>query len=245
MITGVADERRPRIGDQGHALALLDAGDQHIRLLLLVVIVQGKGRYRDLVVAEQDPGMPGILGNHQIDAAQHVQCSLGDIGRLPIGWGLYTGLGCHSWEFGGPDNCVAILARLHLMENFNTGRGNELEPGYKTAKCITTLRHPIAAVLLAACASEPNQSSGQPGIPSASRIGPRMPSGIWSRWIPPNRQRPRVADDGGAQLSALGQAKPAAALYQRLQKQAKSGQQAQLQLLQAHLLLAQATPTRR
>jgi len=39
---------------------------------------------------------------------------------------------------------------------------------------------------------------------------------------------------------ALGQAKPAAALYQQLQKQAKSPvQQAQLQLLQAHLLLAQ------
>ncbi|WP_042880182.1 penicillin-binding protein activator, partial [Aeromonas sp. ZOR0002] len=39
---------------------------------------------------------------------------------------------------------------------------------------------------------------------------------------------------------ALGQAKPAAALYQQLQKQAKSPeQQAQLQLLHAHLLLAQ------
>ena len=39
---------------------------------------------------------------------------------------------------------------------------------------------------------------------------------------------------------ALGQAKPAAALFQQLQKQAKEpAQQAQLQLLQAHLLLAQ------
>ena len=39
---------------------------------------------------------------------------------------------------------------------------------------------------------------------------------------------------------ALGQAKPAAALYQQLQKQAGNPvQQAQLQLLQAHLLLAQ------
>ncbi|WP_425890386.1 penicillin-binding protein activator [Aeromonas veronii] len=39
---------------------------------------------------------------------------------------------------------------------------------------------------------------------------------------------------------ALGQAKPAAALFQQLQKQAKEpAQKAQLQLLQAHLLLAQ------
>ena len=39
---------------------------------------------------------------------------------------------------------------------------------------------------------------------------------------------------------ALGQAKPAAALFQQLQKQGQSAEQkAQLQLLQAHLLLAQ------
>ncbi|MGL5502365.1 MAG: penicillin-binding protein activator, partial [Aeromonas veronii] len=39
---------------------------------------------------------------------------------------------------------------------------------------------------------------------------------------------------------ALGQAKPASALFQQLQKQAKDPvQKAQLQLLQAHLLLAQ------
>lgn len=38
---------------------------------------------------------------------------------------------------------------------------------------------------------------------------------------------------------ALGQAKPAAALFQQLQKQGQSAEQkAQLQLLQAHLLLA-------
>ncbi|MNJ17647.1 hypothetical protein D3C77_119310 [compost metagenome] len=69
VIAGVADERRARIRDQGDALAFLDPADQHIRLLLLVVIVQGEGRHRYLVVAEQDAGMPGIFGGHQIDAA--------------------------------------------------------------------------------------------------------------------------------------------------------------------------------
>ncbi|MNM54995.1 hypothetical protein D3C81_661250 [compost metagenome] len=69
MIAGVADERGARIRHQGHALAFLDPAYQHIRLLLFVVIVQGEGRHRDLVVAEQDARVPGIFGGHQIDAA--------------------------------------------------------------------------------------------------------------------------------------------------------------------------------
>ena len=69
VITGVADERGTGIGDQRNTLALFDPADQHIGFLLLVVIVQGEGRHRDLVVAEQDTGMTGIFGCHQIDTA--------------------------------------------------------------------------------------------------------------------------------------------------------------------------------
>ncbi len=142
MITGVADERRARVGDQGHALALLDTADQHVGFLLFIVIMQRKGLHRDLVVAEQDAGMAGILGGHQIDAAQHIQCSLGDVGQIADRSGDYI----QGWDVTHgssecPDNCVAILARLHYGE-FQHWSGNELEPGYKAAKCITTLRHP-------------------------------------------------------------------------------------------------------
>ncbi|WP_421194324.1 penicillin-binding protein activator [Aeromonas enteropelogenes] len=99
----------------------------------------------------------------------------------------------------------------------------------------------LAAVLLAACASEPNQSSGQPGMPSAfseitknaqwylEQVDPAKPAEAFTWQMLAARS-----------YLALGQSKPAAALFQQLQKQAQSPEQkAQLQLLQAHLLLAQ------
>ncbi|WP_082791908.1 penicillin-binding protein activator [Aeromonas enteropelogenes] len=99
----------------------------------------------------------------------------------------------------------------------------------------------LAAVLLAACASEPNQSSGQPGMPSAfseitknaqwylEQVDPAKPAEAFTWQMLAARS-----------YLALGQSKPAAALFQQLQKQAQSpAQKAQLQLLQAHLLLAQ------
>ncbi|MFQ2270027.1 penicillin-binding protein activator [Aeromonas enteropelogenes] len=99
----------------------------------------------------------------------------------------------------------------------------------------------LAAVLLAACASEPNQSSGQPGRPSAfseitknaqwylEQVDPAKPAEAFTWQMLAARS-----------YLALGQSKPAAALFQQLQKQAQSPElKAQLQLLQAHLLLAQ------
>ncbi|EKP0293636.1 penicillin-binding protein activator [Aeromonas veronii] len=99
----------------------------------------------------------------------------------------------------------------------------------------------LAAVLLAACASEPNQPSGQSGMPSAfsnltknaqwylEQVDPAKPAEAFTWQMLAARS-----------YLALGQAKPASALFQQLQKQAKDPvQKAQLQLLQAHLLLAQ------
>ncbi len=142
MITGVADERGTRIGDQSDTLALFDPADQHIGFLLLVVIVQREGRHRDLVVAEQNAGVAGIFGGDQVDAAQNIQRSLGDVSQIADRSGHYI----QGWDVTHgisecPDNCVAILPRLHYGE-FQHWSGNELEPGYKAAKCITTLRHP-------------------------------------------------------------------------------------------------------
>ncbi|EKP0307838.1 penicillin-binding protein activator [Aeromonas veronii] len=99
----------------------------------------------------------------------------------------------------------------------------------------------LAAVLLAACASEPNQPSGPSGMPSAfsnltknaqwylEQVDPAKPAEAFTWQMLAARS-----------YLALGQAKPASALFQQLQKQAKDPvQKAQLQLLQAHLLLAQ------
>ncbi|MFB2863715.1 penicillin-binding protein activator [Aeromonas sp. MdU4] len=99
----------------------------------------------------------------------------------------------------------------------------------------------LAAVLLAACASDPNQPSGQSGMPSAfsnltknaqwylEQVDPAKPAEAFTWQMLAARS-----------YLALGQAKPASALFQQLQKQAKApDQKAQLQLLQAHLLLAQ------
>ena len=190
--------------------------------------------------------MPGILGGHQIDAAQHVQCSLGDVkiadrvGTIyRVGMSLMGAREC-------PDNCVAILARLHYGE-FQHWSGNELEPGYKAAKCITTLRHPTRGSPARRLCVGAQSIFGQPGMPSAfsdltknaqwylEQVDPAKPAEafVWQMMA-------------ARSYLALGQAKPAAALYQQLQKRAKSPvQQAQLQLLRAPLLLARATPTRR
>lgn len=99
----------------------------------------------------------------------------------------------------------------------------------------------LAAILLAACASEPNQPSGQSDMPSAfsdltknaqwylEQVDPAKPAEAFTWQMLAARS-----------YLALGQAKPASALFQQLQKQAKEpAQKAQLQLLQAHLLLAQ------
>ena len=53
------------------------------------------------------------------------------------------------------------------MENFNTGRGMNLNRVTKQLSVSRLFGIILAAVLLAACASEPNQPSGQSGMPSA------------------------------------------------------------------------------
>ena len=127
------------------------------------------------------------------------------------------------------------------MGNFNTGRGMNLNRVTKQLSVSRLFGIILAAVLLAACASEPNQPSGQSGLPSAfsnltknaqwylEQVDPAKPAEAFTWQMLAARS-----------YLALGQAKPASALFQQLQKQAKDPvQKAQLQLLQAHLLLAQ------
>ena len=85
----------------------------------------------------------------------------------------------------------------------------------------------IVVVLLAACASEPNPSSAEPGMPSAfsdltknaqwylEQVDPAKPTEAFTWQVMAARS-----------YLALGQAKPAAALYQQLQKQAGNPVQA-------------------
>ncbi len=127
------------------------------------------------------------------------------------------------------------------MGNFNTGRGMNLNRVTKQLSVSRLFGILLAAILLAACASEPNQPSGQSGMPSAfsdltknaqwylEQVDPAKPAEAFTWQMLAARS-----------YLALGQAKPASALFQQLQKQAKEpAQKAQLQLLQAHLLLAQ------
>ena len=122
------------------------------------------------------------------------------------------------------------------MENFNTGRGMNLNRVTKQLSVSRLFGIILAAVLLAACASEPNPSSAESGMPSAfsdltknaqwylEQVDPAKPAEAFTWQVMAARS-----------YLALGQAKPAAALYQQLQKQAGNPvQQAQLQLLQAH-----------
>jgi uncharacterized protein len=127
------------------------------------------------------------------------------------------------------------------MANFNTGRGMNLNRVTKQLSVSRLFGILLAAVLLAACASEPNQPSVQPGMPSAFSNLTKN-----AQWYLEQVDQAKPAEAFTWQVMAarsylaLGQAKPASALYQQLQKQAESAEQnAQLQLLQAHLLLAQ------
>ncbi|MGL5288200.1 MAG: penicillin-binding protein activator, partial [Aeromonas sp.] len=53
------------------------------------------------------------------------------------------------------------------MGNFNTGRGMNLNRVIKQVSVTRLFGIILAVALLAACASNPNQSTGQPGMPSA------------------------------------------------------------------------------
>ena len=99
----------------------------------------------------------------------------------------------------------------------------------------------LAALLLAGCASEPNQPSGREGGLSAFAKLTQTPDAYLAKVDPAKPDEAFIWQTLAARsYLAQGQINPAQALLQQLQKQAKTPQQqAQAQLLEAHLLLAQ------
>lgn len=127
------------------------------------------------------------------------------------------------------------------MGNFNTGRGMNLNRVTKQLSVSRLFGILLAAILLAGCASESNQPSGQEGGLSGFAKLTQNPEAYLAKVDPAKPDEAFVWQTLAARsYLAQGQLNPAQALLQQLQKQAKTPQQqAQAQLLEAHVLLAQ------
>ena len=78
----IADRGRSGIGNQRHALACGEPGDDLARASSLVVLVQGNERCADAVMRRQQSGNARVLGGDDVDLTQHIECAKRDVAQV-------------------------------------------------------------------------------------------------------------------------------------------------------------------
>ena len=86
-VSRIADERRARVAHEGERRPGEDAGQDLRRAAAFIVIVEGFEAGADAVVGEESSAMPGILGDDDVDLAEHHPRPFPEIGKVPYGGG--------------------------------------------------------------------------------------------------------------------------------------------------------------
>ena len=141
-------------------------------------------------MAEQDAGVPGILGGHQIDAAQSVQCSLGDIRQIADGVGTIYRVGMSLMGSPSVPTIVSPYWPVYTMENFNTGRGMNLNRVTKQLSVSRLFGIPTRGSPARRLCVGPNQPSDSPACRRPSRIDQECPVVSGAGGSPPSRRKP-------------------------------------------------------
>ena len=79
----VAHERRPRVAHEGERRPREEPGQDRRRAAALVVFVKGFETGRNAMVAEEPAGMPGILGDDDVDLAEDRPRPVTQISEVP------------------------------------------------------------------------------------------------------------------------------------------------------------------
>ena len=82
ILTGVTDGGHTRIGDQRTSLARFDTGNDHFTALTFIMLKIAHHRLFDSEIRKQFSRISRILGGNKVYFIQHLQRTLGNIGKI-------------------------------------------------------------------------------------------------------------------------------------------------------------------
>ena len=108
-LTGIADERHAGVGNEGHAAAVAQFGQQLLGASGLVVLVQAEQRFPDAVVLEEGERVPGVLAGDDVDGGEDAVGAERQVGEIADRSADQIE-GARAWPIGGPGPCGRAAA---------------------------------------------------------------------------------------------------------------------------------------